>query len=71
MVDRIASLDEVLAGMGATAGSRSTEASAADEEKFLQAVWNDEQAAPAKDTTEFVGHIDALKRKRERERSRA
>lgn len=71
MVDRIASLDEVLAGMGATAGSRSTEATAAAEEKYLQLIWNDEQAAPAKDTTEYVGHIDALKRKRERERSRA
>jgi signal peptide peptidase SppA len=71
MVDRIASLDDVLVGMGATGGSRGAEATAATEEKFLQAVWNDEQAAPAKDTTEFVGHIDALKRKRERERSRA
>jgi len=71
MVDRIASLDEVLAGMGATAGSRSTEASAADEEKFLQAVWNDEQAAPANDAEPTGCHIDALKRKRERERSRA
>lgn len=62
MVDRIASLDEVLIGMGATA---SAGRSSRDSEYALLAAWNDE---PPK---ECGVHVEALKCRRERERSRS
>lgn len=65
MVDRVASLDDVLSGMGATSGGSSRD-NAAAVEQMLQSVWND-------GVTPVAGGVSAalLKQRRERERSRA
>lgn len=64
LVDRVASLDEVLSAMVATVGSTS-EATSRDASQMLAAAWSDELKPEATGQ-----HVESLKRRRERERTR-
>lgn len=70
MVDRIASMDEVLAGVGATSSSARDASRARDAEAALVAAWNGvEHQAEASTPQGQSAAIQRLRRERERSRS--